>query len=382
MDSERLELLALTLVPELGLQRLRRLLKDVGSPREVFRLSRPQMKSLGLTREIQTYILGGWALKDADRTLKETESKGIGLLTLLDREYPPRLKEIYDPPAVLYVKGHLDVLSEPCVAVVGTRHNSVYGGEVAFTLARDLARQGLVVVSGMAIGIDSKAHQGALAAPGRTVAVLGTGVDVAYPGSNRKLYQHIQEKGCVISEFPLGAVPAPQNFPIRNRIISGLSLGTVIPEASEFSGSLITARLTLEQNRELWAVPGNITNPGSYGPNFLIKQGASPVMSFQDILEALPVEILRNLQSQLKKEDAEETGQILPADEREAAVLRQLFPDQAVHFDRILMETGFNITDLSAILVTLEARGLVRAYPGRRYSRRLISIDRKTMVPK
>ncbi|MEJ2081954.1 MAG: DNA-processing protein DprA [Acidobacteriota bacterium] len=280
------------------------------------------------------------------------------------------LGQIFDPPLVLYALGDTAILSKPAIAVVGSRRCSVFGSEVAYTLGRDLVRRGLVVVSGMALGIDGKAHQGALSGSGETVAVLGTGVDVVYPRSHRKLYQQIRETGCVVSECPLGAFPAPQNFPIRNRIISGLSVGTVIPEASEFSGSLITARLTLEQDRELWAVPGNITNPGSYGPNHLIKQGARPLLDVQDVLEGLPVHILNALERKLD----EETDRQQP-DPVEEEILRMLLVEEAEPFDRLLVRSGRNITDLSGILVSLEAKGLVRSLPGRRYCRRLVTVS-------
>lgn len=370
MKQKSFDLLSLSLIPGLGSTRTARLLQRVAEPGELFRMTRADLRALGLSTEIQYYILGGWARKDAESALKAAAEKGIEILTRLDAGYPRLLGQIFDPPLVLYALGDPGILAKPAIAVVGSRRCSVYGSEVAYTLGRDLVQRGLVVVSGMALGIDGKAHQGALSGSGETIAVLGTGADVVYPRSHRKLYQQIRETGCVVSECPLGAFPAPQNFPIRNRIISGLSLGTIIPEASEFSGSLITARLTLEQDRELWAVPGNITNPGSYGPNHLIKQGARPILEVQDVLEGLPVHVLNLLEKKL----GDETDRQRP-DPAEGEILKLLSVEEAEPFDRLLVRSGRNITDLSGILVSLEAKGLVRSLPGRRYSRRLITVS-------
>ncbi len=370
MEQKSLDLLSLSLIPGLGSSRMARLLRHVPEPGELFRMTRAELRAFGLSTDIQYYILGGWARKDAEAALKTAAEKEVRVLTRLDPEYPALLGQIFDPPLVLYCRGEIRLLAGPCVAIVGSRRCSLYGGEVAYTLGRDLARQGLVVVSGMALGIDSRAHLGALDGGGETVAVLGTGVDVVYPRSHGGLYRRIREAGCVVSECPLGAFPAPQNFPIRNRIISGLSLGTVIPEASEFSGSLITARLTLEQDRELWAVPGNITNPGSYGPNHLIKQGARPVLDVQDVLEGLPVHILKALEQNLARlpEQAETT----PV---ESEILGLLSVEEAEPFDRLLARSGRNVTDLSSILVSLEEKDLIRSLPGRRYCRRLVTVS-------
>jgi DNA processing protein len=368
MREETRDLLALTMVPGLGCARIHSLLKRVATPSELFRGGRILLRALGLSNEMQHYILGGWARKDAEAAAVEAERKGVRILTIDEKGYPGLLREIFDPPLVLYALGETEKLSLPAVAIVGSRRCSVYGSEIAYSLARELAESGMAIVSGMALGIDSRAHHGALSVGGETVAVLGTGVDFVYPRGGRKLYDRIKAHGCVVSEFPLGTYPAPQNFPVRNRIISGLAWGTVIPEASEFSGSLITARLTLEQDRELWAVPGNITNPGSYGPNHLIKQGARPVLTAQDVIEGLPVHVLEMV---AKRPQAEPTRKKTVTTDRERTVLDLLAPDETVHFDRLLGQTGLNVTDLSAALVSLEAEGWIRAFPGRRYSRRI-----------
>lgn len=325
MQQKTYDLLALSLIPGLGNSRLSRLIGELQDPGELLRAPRVQLRALRLSTDEQYYLVNGWARKDADQALEKAAREGIEILSPFDSEYPALLRQIYDPPLILYCRGAVQALSRAGIAIVGSRRCSVYGREVAFTFARDLAGIGLGIFSGMALGIDSQAHVGALEGGGGTVAVLGTGVDVVYPRSHKKLYRRIVEAGCVVSEFPLGTFAAPQNFPIRNRIISGMALGTLVPEASEFSGSLITARLTLEQNRELWAVPGNITSPGSYGPNHLIKQGATPAVTPQDVLEGLPVSVLTSL---LPK-GSESTGQkqtaealLPPLDQREERVMR------------------------------------------------------------
>lgn len=372
MEQQTQDLLALTLIPGLGAARLRGLLAAVAEPGELLSATRAQLRSLRLTTEEQYYLVRGYARRDAESACTQAERLGVAIFSRFEPEYPELLGQIYDPPHILYVRGKPQALQKPSVAVVGARRCSVYGREVAYAMARDLARLGLVVTSGMALGIDSQAHLGALAGCGTTVAVLGTGVDRVYPRSHRALYERMLEAGCVVSEFRLGTPAAAQNFPIRNRIISGLSLGTLIPEASEFSGSLITARLTLEQNRELWAVPGNVTNPGSYGPNHLIRQGAKPILCAQDILEDLPLGVLTRLSVELRGGEL-----LIPPDARGRRVLACLSSEQAVGFDEILAETGFNVTDLCSILVALEAAGRVRAYPGRRYSRVLEPVAAK-----
>jgi DNA processing protein len=210
------------------------------------------------------------------------------LLNWTDPEYPPNLLQIYDPPVLLYVRGDIQVLSQPCISIVGTRRPTLYGTQMAERLGRELAARGLVVGSGMARGIDAIAHQGAMAVNGRAIGVLGTGIDVFYPKENKKLYEKVLERGAIISEFPLGTHPAPENFPIRNRIVAGMPLGVIVVEGAQYSGSLITARLAMEFGREVFAVPGNVTQPVSFAPNQLIKQGAKLVTNGEDVIEELP----------------------------------------------------------------------------------------------
>ncbi len=219
----------------------------------------------------------------------------VSLVALPDPRYPARLREIFDPPVVLFARGRIELLGSVMLGVVGTRRPTPYGPAVTERLAADLARAGLTIVSGMARGIDTAAHKGALSVGGDTVAVLGCGVDLVYPSENRKLAAELEEKGLVVSEFPMGAPAYPQNFPIRNRIISGMSAGVVVVEGAQYSGSAITARLAMDQGRELFAVPGNVTSKMSWGPNLLIKQGAKLVQEWNDVVAELPPQDRRRL---------------------------------------------------------------------------------------
>lgn len=366
MDEKTLDLLALALSPGLGTIRLNSLLRSVGGPAEVLGLSSKYLKKLGLSTETRVYITSGCARREAENVVKYAQENEVELLSPFESDYPLLLKEIADPPALLYCQGDIRTLNEHSVAVVGSRRCTVYGRGVARKLSRELAELGLNIVSGMARGIDAEGHQGALEAGGTTVAVLGTGIDIVYPGEHKKLCNKIRENGCVVTEFPPGSFPAPQNFPIRNRIISGLSLGTLIPEAKEFSGSLITARLTLEQNRELWAVPGNITSPGSYGPNYLVKQGAKPVIGVQDVLDELPLQVLEELMPDKCSLDSDSAESGSPIEDELLSILPE---DSAVQFDRLLELTGSGVSELSARLLELEMKGIVKQWPGRRYSK-------------
>lgn len=369
MNDETFFCLALVLVPGLGNSGLNQMIRHYGSAAEVLKLSAEELTRCGCPSEARGWICGGLALGNAEKTVRTIQDKGIGVLSIFDPDYPHRLKEIFDPPLILYFLGDPKNLHLPSIAIVGSRRCSIYGKEVTQKLSRELSALGICVVSGLARGIDSQAHIGALAGGGTTVAVLGNGVDVVYPRENRKLYQRIQEQGCVISEFPCSAFPAPQNFPIRNRIISGLCYGTLISEAAEFSGSLITARLTLEQNRELWAIPGNVTRTGSYGPNYLIKQGARVVIDVQDILEEMPPYALDSLRGKKVESSSDSASQLSPSEER---VLNFLSVDASTHVDELVDGSGLDLSKLTGILLQLEMKGLVRQLPGRKFSRKLL----------
>jgi DNA processing protein len=293
-------------------------------------------------------------------------------------EYPALLKQIADPPLVLYVRGDATILSRHAVAVVGTRCPTAYGSSVAHRLAADLAQRGVVIVSGLARGIDSAGHRGALEAQGKTVAVLGCGVDVTYPRENKRLTDQIVASGAVISEFPIGTSPQPENFPIRNRIISGLALGVVIVEAAEYSGSLITARLASEQDREVYAVPGNITAAQSFGPNLLIKQGAKLVDNWMDVFEEFPAAVRAQLLPPAKRTELEgrtqplfEAGSASGLSADQKAVYNVLRTDQAAFIDSIFGQTSLPQPRVLSALLELEMNGMVRQLPGKNFIRKL-----------
>ena len=367
MNDEKLHLLALSLIPRLGRVRGLRLIRRLESAAAIFSLSGRDLTKLRLPSEARSLIRSGLARETAEQAIEAARPQQIQILSFFDPQYLQLLKEIFDPPLILYCRGEMDLLLRPSVAMVGSRRCSVYGKEMTQQLAGELVAVGLNVVSGLARGIDSQAHIGALQAGGTTVAVLGNGVDVVYPRENRRLYDQIRAQGCLVSEFPCGSFPAPQNFPVLNRIISGLCHGTVITEASEFSGSLITARLTLEQDREVWALPGNVTNGGSYGPNYLIKQGDHPVLTAQEVLDALPLHVLQTLRppAVVPPPEPSETSS------SGAGVMKLLKPDEPIHFDQLRQTSGLTVPELNGELLELEMKGLIQQWPGRRFSRRL-----------
>src|SRR5215211_3662720 len=290
--------IALNMTPGVGPRAAAKLLERFGSAEAVFNATRGELESLRLRPEAVESIRARDLFEKAEDEISRVRELGADLLLLDDGVYPALLREIFDPPVTLYLKGAWEqCLNSPCVAVVGSRRCSTYGQNAATMLARDLAQRGVTIISGLARGIDAAAHRGALEAGGRTVAVMGTGLDQVYPRDHRKLAQEILAGGgALVSEFPLETPPAPQNFPYRNRVISGLSLGVLIVEAAENSGSLITARLALEQGREVFAVPGNITSRNSFGTNYLIKgAGAKLVQQWQDVCAELPPEIAASL---------------------------------------------------------------------------------------
>jgi DNA processing protein len=284
------------------------------------------------------------------------------------------LKEIYDPPLVLYVRGNPEVLRQPGIAVVGTRHPTPYGSGMAERLSYDLAAQGLVIISGMARGVDTAGHRGAISAKGKTVAVFGTGVDVIYPKENSRLSEQIVALGgALISEFAMGTFAAPQNFPIRNRIISGMSVGVLVVEAAEYSGTRITARCALEQNRDVFAVPGNVTNKNSWGPNTLIKQGAKLVATWEDVWEDLPPEVKLALTPPASPESGAGTSASLFPDDglppHERKILSLLKADEATHIDELVeqLESAMSSSEIFAALFELELTGKIRQMAGKNF---------------
>ena len=377
-----LEWIALNMTPGVGPRAAARLLERFGSAEGVFGALRAELERLRLRPETVESI----ALKDrheeAARELERLRAlDGAEVLILDDGAYPALLKEIPDPPVTLYVRGAWEAcLEAPCVAVVGSRRCSTYGQNVSLMLGRDLAARGVTVGSGLARGIDAAAHRGALEAAGRTVAVLGTGVDEVYPREHRKLAAEILERGgALVSQFPLGTPPVAENFPYRNRIISGLSLGAVLVEAAENSGSLITARLAMEQSREVYAVPGNITSRNSFGTNYLIKSaGAKLIQTWQDIVTEFPPDIAARIlppEPSKKKKGASETAVIppLPADlsDEERAVMKLLSGDVPAHIDDLAGPSGLPVQTLTGVLLGLEMRDLIRQLPGKCFVRKL-----------
>ena len=365
VNQETFACLALSLIPGLGRKKIRWLIETFGTAGRVLEAPEESLRKCGLGLSAVASIFAGDALREAEAEAVRARKVGVEVISAYDERFPPLLEEIQDQPITLYCLGDVTSLAGPNVAVVGSRNCSIYGREVSRKFSLELARSGLTIVSGLARGIDSAAHLGAVEVNGRTIGVLGCGIDVVYPRENRKLFARVRESGCLISEFPMGTYPAPRNFPVRNRLISGLSYGTVISEATEFSGSLITARLSLDQNREVWAIPGEITSPRSYGPNSLIQQGARPALSPQDVLDDLPLRVLMSL-----KERAE-PDQTLQLSASEKKILKLLALDRALHIDWIVEQIEMNPERLTAILLDLELKGLIRQLPGKRFARML-----------
>lgn len=372
--------IALNMTPGVGPRAATKLLERFGSAEAVFSARRTELEGLRLRPETIESLIKKEFYEKADEEIKKVRELGGDILVLDDGVYPALLREIDDPPIVLYVKGNWqECFDAACIGFVGSRRASTYGVNASQMLARDLAKKNVCIVSGLARGIDAAAHRGAVEAGGKTVAVLGTGIDQVYPKENNSLVAEILESGgALISQFPLETPPLPENFPYRNRIISGLSLGVVIVEATERSGSLITARLAIEQNREVFAVPGNITSSNSYGTNYLIKSaGAKLVQQWQDIAAEMPPEIAAQLlppetEKQASK-SAKQQSELVPADltANERAVWLLLSADEAKQIDGLQAESEFSFGDLNAALLGLEMRDLVRVLPGKCFARKI-----------
>ncbi|MBV8053518.1 MAG: DNA-protecting protein DprA [Acidobacteriaceae bacterium] len=366
--------LALTLAPGLGPTKARKLVEFFGSIENVFAASLTELEAAGLNASSAQSLGTGRALELANDELIRATAAGARLVALEDQLYPTQLKQIYDPPLVLYVRGNVNVISQPGIAVVGTRHPTPYGSGMAERLACDLAARGLVIFSGMARGVDTAGHRGAISAKGKTVAVFGTGVDVPYPKENTRLMeQMLGLSGAVISEFPMGTFAAPQNFPIRNRIISGISLGVLVVEAAEYSGTRITSRCALEQNREVFAVPGNVTNKNSWGPNTLIKQGAKLVATWEDVWEELPQDVRLTLTPKSEPESpAGQTASLFQENElppHEKKIFALLKADESTHIDEIVerLAPELSSSEIFAALFELELAGKVKQLPGKNF---------------
>jgi DNA processing protein len=369
---------ALKSVEGVGSVAFRNLLAAYGTPRRVFEATRSELvQTAGLNHRTARNIkdFRGW--EQARAEVARAEREGVSIVTSGDPAYPPRLRRIYDYPPLLYIKGTLTPEDVP-VAVVGSRNASPYGRYVTERLCRELAHRGVTVVSGLARGIDTCAHRGALSGRGRTIAVLGCGIDVVYPPENRKLHGEIVAGGAVVTEFPFGTEPDRPHFPARNRIISGLSLGVLIVEAGEKSGSLITAQCALDQGREVFAVPGGIDLPGSRGTNKLLRQGAKLVESAEDILE----EILPQLEPRPDAPKKETSGAASmpaahapPAGGREALTEKEsrllgFITEKPLDADTIISRSGLAAAEVLAVLLSLELKGCVLQLPGKLFKLR------------
>jgi DNA processing protein len=379
-----LQWLALGLTPGLGPTRARHLVERFGNVGAIFRASLTELEATGLLAVSAQALGTGKSMELAQEELEKAKAVGAGIVALDDPAYPARLRQIYDPPLVLYVRGDVSVLSQPGIAVVGTRHPTPYGSGMAERLAIDLSAHGLVILSGMARGVDTAAHRGTIAAKGKTVAVFGTGIDVLYPKENTRLAEQILAfGGTLISEFPVGTFAAPQNFPIRNRIISGMSMGVLVVEAAEYSGTRITARCALEQNREVFAVPGNVTNKNSWGPNTLIKQGAKLVATWEDVWEELP-ENIRLALTPAKADESQGSGtaSLFPSADQLSPHERKIFAllkaDEATHIDEIVerLEAELSSSENFRRMVRTRAQWKGAAVAGEQFCKELLAVSR------
>ncbi len=380
-QEEELHWLALRLIPGLGTRSAGRLLAKFRSPQAVFRATRTELEGAGVSGGVAQSIASGCSFEDAVAQQEKMRETGAVVITMGDAAYPALLREIYDPPIVLFARGRVELLQSIVFAMVGTRRPTPYGLAAAERLAGDLARAGLTIASGMARGIDTAAHRAALAAEGDSIAVLGCGVDVVYPSENRRLAADLAVKGLIISEFPMGAVAFPQNFPIRNRVIAGMSVGIMVVEGAQYSGSAITAKLALEQGREVFAVPGNITSKASWGPNLLIKQGAKLVQDWNDVVVDLLPEVRRTLAERGRNRlitqglsaEPETQGDVqasIPGSATEIGgrLMQELKVDVPTHLDALVDNLDdFTPSELIAALFDLEMRGAVKQLPGKNF---------------
>lgn len=362
--NDMIHLLSLMSVPGVGPYRIRSLVGHFQSPKAVLEADYQDLSRVeGIDEKTARNIRQKVDRKFAEDQLSRVEKHGAQLISFWDSKYPDVLKKIHDPPVLLYVKGSLDARENHRLAIVGTRTPSSYGRQIAERLGMDLSRRAVTVVSGIARGIDTAAHRGALKGGGRTVAVLGCGLDVIYPPENGRLYEQVSENGALISEFPMTAEPAGVHFPRRNRIISGLSLGTVVVEAGEKSGALITAYMALEQGREVFAVPGDVRSVKSRGTHKLIKEGAKLIEDVEDIFAEIPA-------LNAHREDTEakvDFSRLLTEDEM---LVWRVLAAEPVHIDRIAVDAGVNTQEALALLLSMELKDCVKQLSGMMFVRR------------
>lgn len=346
-----------SLIPGIGSVKFSLLVNYFRNLKDAWLAPPSELKEAGLDSRTIENILSFRPRISLDKEMEKLERFKVKVLTYKDDAYPPRLKEIYDFPPVLYIRGEILPQDEWAIAVVGSRKATVYGRQSTEEIVSDLARQKITIISGLAKGIDAIAHKSALSAGGRTIAVFASGLDIVYPAEHAKLAREIMEQGALISDYPLGTPPKAEHFPRRNRIMSGMSLGVLVVEAGEESGALITARLALEQNREVFAIPGSIFSPLSRGTNKLIQEGAKLVLSYEDILEEL------NLTMTAKQIEMKEIPTLSPEEER---ILRYLSAEPQ-HIDEICRALGLPIFTVSSTLSIMELKGLVRQIGGMNY---------------
>lgn len=346
-------------VPGIGATRVARLVEHFGGLEAAWHAGVDQLRASGLNERTAQGLVATRERISLDREMERVERTGVSIVTLADDAFPRLLREIPSPPLLLYVRGTLEPDDEHAVGVVGTRRATAYGREMARRLTSELAQAGITIVSGLARGIDAVAHQVALDSGGRTVAVLGCGLDTIYPPEHRRLADHIVERGALISEFPLGTGPDAPNFPVRNRLISGMSLGIIVVEAPRKSGALITANFAADQGRTVYAVPGSALSSGSEGPLQLLRDGATLAVTADDVLADLNMPV---------RQLAFETRQALPASEEEGLVLARL-DGEPRHIDELAMEAGIGISRLSALLLEMQLKGFVRNVGAQHYVR-------------
>ncbi len=363
MSRELTDWLALYLIPGLGIRTWHKLQAAFDNPEKIFAASETKIRQMvpGISAKIIAGIKQNKLQAQAEAELKLADKTGIRIISRRCREYPELLQHIHEPPPFLYIKGNLDLLNNKCLGIVGARASTTYGQRIATSMAKQLSRQGLTITSGMALGIDTAAHRGALQAGGPTIAVLGCGLDIIYPRQNNKLYHQITKEGAVISEYPFGTQPEPFRFPARNRIISGLSLGLLVVEAAKKSGSLITAHLALEQGREVFAIPGRVDSFKSEGTHDLLKSGAKLVHTVDDILEELApmANWQRNEQDEPKPPKTE-----LNQEEQTLIDCLEVYPQ---NINNLMEKSGLKADSIQQNLLTLELKNLIISLPGSQY---------------
>lgn len=354
---EKKYLIAINKFIKIGPKRLGLLLNFFDSPEQIWCAKKEDFVKAGIEDGLAKELIVHIKNTDPDKEVEKLKKLSVNVLTLEDADYPENLKNIYLPPRIIYIRGEIKEEDGYAISIVGSRKATDYGRQITKDFASDLVLKGITIVSGLALGVDTAAHEAALSAGGRTIAVSGCGVEKPYPPSNANLAEKIIKNGAIISEFPIGTPPLRQNFPARNRIISGLSLGTLVTEAHEGSGSLITAGYTLEQNREVFAVPGSLYNKNSIGPNNLIKMGAKAVTSADDILEEMGWE---------NAEANSEAKKIFPSSPEEEVVLG-ILENEPAHIDLIIKESGFESSQASSVLTIMEVKGKIKHMGGMVY---------------